>query len=825
MSRTPDVVIVDHDIEALKQLVEPLRGDFEFYLTISGNDALGMLRHGVGMIIAGQTLFSGSGIEVLIHARSRAPRTARVLLANAVERKAVEHVLGRAELFQVLKRPCTSEQLKEVMQAASWSARVRPDAGPIEHVVLETADQRNAPASATGAPVTVLTTDSGLFEAIRAAVHEHHDVHLATRESDALELATAGQCAVLVTDQALTESALRRATHALKGREPALVTVAAGSREQGNALMGLLGTGQIHRFLLKPVAPGLARLAIDSAARQHSSLKAHPRHDPAVKAPRPEPVHHRTPPVHAAPAQEPAAQPEPAFELGPALRAGDMESGEALAPPPRERSMRPWFYAGAGILAAAAIAAGAWWWIASRGPTIDLRQVEIDRALTSAEQAFRAGRYIEPDKANALYFYEQALKLDATQPDADAGIDRIADHYIQQAEALMVEGELEAAAAALAVVHRVRPEHKRLLFLDTQLRKDQQERLLLQARQSATQGDLRGAQELLSQAQQVTPGTSTEVAAAQAAVGEQERSAQVGRMLDSARQRLAQGRLVTPVGDSAKFFVSSAQRIEPQNLAVLQVAQNLRERVVSEADAAIGARQFDAARNWIKEARDLDVDAAEIARLQGSLTAALDQKGRSDLLALGVRRTQENRLLDPAQDSASFYLTKLKQTDPAYPGLDNAVNGLGAKLVASAQTATAQRQFDSAARFLGGATQIGYEGADLAAAEAALRTARAPAPVAPKIPQPVAPKRTKYVAPKYPTDALEDGLEGWVDVSFSVTAEGNVADARVEAAQPRNRFDRAALSSVRQWKFEPRAPDATDPTLRVKTRVRFELAD
>jgi DNA-binding NtrC family response regulator len=289
MSRTPDVVIVDHDLEALKKLVEPLRNEFEFYLTISGNDALTTVaRNPIGLIIAGQTLFSGSGIEVLIQVRSRSPRTTRVLLANAVERKAVEGVLERAEVFQVLKRPCTAEQLREVLQAASWSARMRPEAGgTVEHVVLETGEHRSLSASASGAPVTVLTNDSGLFEAIRSAVHEHHDVHLATRESEAIELAAAGQCAVLVTDQALTQSALERATHALRTREPALVTVAAGSREQGNALMGLLGNGQIHRFLLKPVAPGLARLAIDSAARQHSSLKAHPRHDaghrPAVR--------------------------------------------------------------------------------------------------------------------------------------------------------------------------------------------------------------------------------------------------------------------------------------------------------------------------------------------------------------------------------------------------------------------------------------------------------------------------------------------------------------------------------------------------------------
>ena len=41
--------------------------------------------------------------------------------------------------------------------------------------------------------------------------------------------------------------------------------------------MGLLSAGTIHRFLLKPVTPGLARLALESATRQHASAKAHRR--------------------------------------------------------------------------------------------------------------------------------------------------------------------------------------------------------------------------------------------------------------------------------------------------------------------------------------------------------------------------------------------------------------------------------------------------------------------------------------------------------------------------------------------------------------------
>jgi protein TonB len=824
--RAPEVVMVDHDLEALKALVEPLRREVEFYLTISGNDALAMLaRHPVGVIVAGQTLFSGTGIEVLVHARRRSPRTTRVLLANAVERRACESAIAAAELFQILKRPCTPEQLKELLQAASWTAQLKPEGAQVEHIVMETGEHRQIAESASGAPVTVLTTDADLFDSIRSAVHGQHDVHLATRHNDAVELAAAGQCAILITDQALSQAALERITQELRSREPAMVTIAAGNREQGNALIGLLGSGVIHRFLLKPVTAGLARLSIDSAARQHAALKVHP-----LSEPKPHPrAEHRAQP-HAEPRAPPAH--EPVFELAPiapAPTAGtarpDEEEDVHTFPPREARGPAFWLSKGAAVAAIVAIAAALWWAFAGRGPTIDPRQVAIDRAIAAADQAFRAGQLIEPADASALHYYRRALEIDPQHAKANAGVNRIAEHFIREAETHLVEGELAAAADALDVIRHVHPAHKRLRFLDAQLKKEQEELLALQAHQSATSGNLQAAQDLLTQAEQLGSGSSGEVAAAQAALSEQEHNRQVGRLLDSARLRLAQGRLVSPANDSAKFYLGGAQRAAPDNLAVQQGMRDLQERVIAEADAALQARRLDSARNWINEARELGVDRAQLAQLQGRLTAAETQDAKSNLLALTVRRTQENRLVEPAQDSARFYLARLVEMDPSFPGVQGATTALGAKLVGRAQSLTAQRQFDDAGRMLAEAQQLGYAGPDLAAAEAALRSARESPQSRPTQAEAVAPRRIRAVPPRYPQDALQEGLQGWVDVSFRVTREGNVAEARVEAAQPGNRFDRAALTAVRQWKFEPSPENAPEYTQRLRTRVEFKLEE
>jgi TonB family protein len=795
-TRTPEVVIVDHDLEVLKSLVAPLRKEFEFYLTVSPNDALAALsRFPIKVLVAGQTLFTGTGLEVLNQAQRRSPATARVLLVNAAERNPIEAELAAAELFYVLKRPCSAEQLKEVLHAAGRSAQVQATGAHVEHVVLESGHGSAAEAPIDGDPVTVLTTDADLYEAIRVAVHGRHEVHLAAKLEAAAKLAASGKCAVLVTDLALTESALRRITNHLRAREEALVTIAVGNREQGNSLMGLLAAGTIHRFLLKPLTPGLARLALDSATRQHASLKAHRRAE----------AHFELRPAAPATHAQAQAGPEPAVP--------------ASKPPRREWPIgRLAIIAGVALVLLAGIGVAVWYGN-DREPPPDQRALAIQSKLAAADAAARAGHLLDPAAGSAHALYIELLRLDPKNAAAEAGLDRIATKFIEQAEGQLVEGKLDDAEGSLNSARQVRPENRRLKFLDAQLAKDRQEQLVIQARQSVTAGNLQEAKDLLQQAQQVE-SKSSEIASAQQAIESRARTQQVAQYLNLARQRVAQNRLVNPPDDSARYYLRTAQRLEPGNVAVQQGLRDLGDRVVSSADAAIDAQRFDSARTLISQAQDLGVEKAEIDRLNNRITSGVDSKTRADLLALAVKRTEENRLLDPPQDNARYYLDRLTQNDPAFPGADKAAQALGAKLVARAQGSIASAQYDNATRMLSEARAVGYSGSDLVSAEAALNAAQA-AKVAAAAPPP---KRVKYVSPTYPQDALSKGVEGWVDVSFGVTASGQVVDVRVDDAKPRNQFDRAALVAVRQWKYEPTA-DGTDLAQRLKTRVQFQLQD
>ncbi len=497
---------------------------------------------------------------------------------------------------------------------------------------------------------------------------------------------------------------------------------------------------------------------------------------------------------------------------------------EAPSPPPPPPRKRVGVTVAAGLaLGLIAAAVAAWWWYRDTPPPpVDARAGAIQANLAAAVTAFDAGRLLDPPSDSAVYYYREVLKVDPGNAAALDGLERIAERFIEQAENLMVEGRLDEAVTALDAVRQVKPDHRRLRFLDTQLRKEQQDRLVLQAREAANAGDTRRAQELLEQAARIAPAKSGELDAAQESLAARERTQTVSRSLETARQRLAQGRLTQPPNDSAKFHLRAAQRADPDSLAVQQSLRDLTERVVAAGMLAADQRQYDSARNLLAEAENLGATDEQLRALRASID--------------------------------------------------------GPRLVANAQAAIGQRQFDSATRLLNEARTLGFQGPELAAADAALRTARggagagqaASAPLAAAAgsavqpgstapagggqtgpaaqsgsttqqpgttaqqsgsapasgagPSAIIPKRIRAAVPEYPRRALEQSQQGWVDVSFGISPEGNVTDLRVEAASPRGTFDRAALAAVRQWRFEPRSPEQAYAD-RIRTRVEFKLSD
>ena len=80
------------------------------------------------------------------------------------------------------------------------------------------------------------------------------------------------------------------------------------------------------------------------------------------------------------------------------------------------------------------------------------------------------------------------------------------------------------------------------------------------------------------------------------------------------------------------------------------------------------------------------------------------------------------------------------------------------------------------------------------------------------------------VTPVYPSRASRRGIEGWVELAFTITTTGATEGVRVVSEEPPGVFGRAAMKAVRKWKYKPQVIDGkVQPRPDVRVVLKFEL--
>jgi TonB family protein len=202
----------------------------------------------------------------------------------------------------------------------------------------------------------------------------------------------------------------------------------------------------------------------------------------------------------------------------------------------------------------------------------------------------------------------------------------------------------------------------------------------------------------------------------------------------------------------------------------------------------------------------------------------VDEAAALELLKSARQSLARDRLVEPENDNAQYYLLALRKLDAQYAGLPALTEDLGARFVTKGQASLIAQQYDAARDWLEHANAIGYvspredtvrHDLDAALAQRALMANVIAANQLPLV---------KSVPPQYPPKAEKSGVEGWVELDFTVTDTGAVQDVAVHAAKPAEVFEAAATAALLQWRFKPLVRDAKPVATRARVRIRFTLA-
>jgi TonB family protein len=224
--------------------------------------------------------------------------------------------------------------------------------------------------------------------------------------------------------------------------------------------------------------------------------------------------------------------------------------------------------------------------------------------------------------------------------------------------------------------------------------------------------------------------------------------------------------------------------------------------------------------------------------------------------ALAMQRIQADRLVEPYEDSARFYIRQALAADHDNAAVQEAEQALALKLLEAAHGAIDRRDFARAASWIDAADGIASPSnvenlrGSLAAARARGTDEAADHPQAvaagssssgtegpardttAAVDRQSAPstiidasqlEAVKHVNPTYPVKAEKGGIEGWVELDLTITEAGGVEDVTVHAAKPAGVFDQAAVAALSQWRYKPVLRDSKPVATRARIRIRFAL--
>ncbi len=769
------VLLLHSEQSTLDSLSSGFSDRYTVHCATSGSEALNTLvETPINVIVTAQDLPGMSGLEALREARKRSPDTIGILLAGDTNR-GLEALVGDEEVFQVVRGNVTGDSISKLVDNATRQMRLMAlaesandtaanvDEPVSQHIVMETSEngstiisdgtgslpildpKKVSAAAAVGArsvDVLVLTKDQEFLETIKDSSRGMHTVHYANTLAQANEKIRDNKVGVAVVDAAMVGDKIEQLTLHLRKSSPRLVSIVAGRRDDGEMLMDLINRGKVYRFLMKPVSPGRARLAVEASVKHHLEAP-----DAAFKV--------KGAPAATKPAAKsaPKAVPKPVAKAAPADDASTAQKPEPKAAPAaaREKPAQPVPQAPADpplgealdVSEPSPVDAG----LSDAFGDSDSSFTETVTGLISTiGDKFSGGDAKEPSakkaKSEPAAMKSKAKPAQAATADAGSGggsflqnpkllaIGAVAVIVVAGALFWLMSGSDDVTDVTdVTVDERPVAASPQIAPAET----GEPEVAEPPAAAGVDSGQLADEARLARDAGQIfnPPGSNaieSYLAAVAADPGNVALADELGLVLTEALS-LAETALLESRLDDAAAALQRVRLADPDNARLpfltAQLSQiQLRNRL-SEARAAIRESRFEDATAAIASARALDVaDTSEIDAVAAELSSARSEQRAEDVLAMANARLEDGALLSPANDNARYYFELALENDPGNSAAQQGLNVVASKLVLQARAEIDGGNFSAAEDLLDDARALDPLSRDLAATAGALSNAR-----------------------------------------------------------------------------------------------------
>lgn len=318
------------------------------------------------------------------------------------------------------------------------------------------------------------------------------------------------------------------------------------------------------------------------------------------------------------------------------------------------------------------------------------------------------------------------------------------------------------------------------------------------------------------------------LAAAEAEAARLAPAREIDRLIARAQAQLQAGALIQPEPESVISYYRRAAAIDSGDAAVTALRSRLAAALVAAVPGALAVGDTETAERLIDGGAELAVSQAVLSDLSAQLASLVARQEaerqaerEAGLLSAGLQRMNAQQFFTPADDSAAYYLATLRLENPDHPGLSGPLAELVAVLVETADQSIAAGEADLADDAIDWLRQLGVDDGALTRLANELASVRRQQDFL-RVPAALNELRVLHMEPAvFPSAALRRHREGWVDVDLIVGRDGLPREIEVVDAEPGGVFERAALTAIRRYRFEPFELDGNLYERRLGLRLVF----
>lgn len=270
------ILFVDDESRILTALKSIFRRQYDVYTATGGKEALDILSStNIDVIVSDQRMPNMLGNELLEKVHRLYPQTMRLLLTGFMDKEAIIQTINKGEIYRFINKPWRNEELREIISEAAHSSKLAIEQHAVPEKVRARQNQPQFDRTFFSGKYDLLMMEENQevrnkirrFCKVREIkIYGTQNIHQAVRILNAQP-----RIGVIIIGLESTETV--GIIGVLKQRHPDLVSIALTDETDAEVAVNLINSGQVFRYLCKPLETESFEKSLSQAFYRHNFLK------------------------------------------------------------------------------------------------------------------------------------------------------------------------------------------------------------------------------------------------------------------------------------------------------------------------------------------------------------------------------------------------------------------------------------------------------------------------------------------------------------------------------------------------------------------------